>query len=518
MPGAEAWYLVMRNSLRTFSTVFHFLGSILLLLGIILLLPVIVVMLDGEIWQGPETLLAFFVASATAMILGLFFKRVFPSAALGEVQAVLICALGWIFCSAIGAIPFVIALKASYLDGFFETMSGFTTTGMTMFTGLQRIPRSILFWRSFTQWLGGLGILTFFLTVTFGRRGAYRLFGAESHKIDIARPVPGLAHTLRILWTIYGGFTIFILVSLVLAGMTFFDSLCHSFTALSTGGFSPYDASIGQYRLMGHAHFVWIEYILILGMLMGGTNFLIHYRLFKGEGKALWDTSEMKYWWTFIAGFVVLILIERIIALDALGGLQPLNGLAFWRRLEDNVRQVFFQTVAIITTTGFGTRDIGSPFFGQVARQLFLVMMVIGGCVGSTGGGIKVLRVSILAKLIRREVFRLRTPPKAVSTVVLDGRPVPSNEVYRVAGLFFIWIAMLVFGGAVTALFSDYDGYSAFSGMFSALGNIGPCYLPVAKLGLLHPVIKIVYIFGMLAGRLEILPVLLLLNRKAWSS
>jgi trk system potassium uptake protein TrkH len=508
----------VKGILRTFSTVFHFLGSLLFLLGCLLLLPVIIVILDGEILQGTGTLLAFFIASATAIALGLVCKWVFPAGALGEVQAMLICALGWIVCSAIGAIPFVIAIKASYLDGFFETMSGFTTTGITMFTGLENLPKSILFWRSFTQWLGGLGILTFFLAVTFGRKGAYRLFGAESHKIGMARPVPGLAHTLRILWTIYGGYTLLILVGLLLAGMSLFDGLCHSFTALSTGGFSPYDASIGHYRLIGHPHFIWIEYILILGMLMGGSNFIVHYRLFKGEGRALWDTSEMKYWWSFIAGFVVLILIERTIALGAFGDLRPYDGLAFWKRLEENVRGVFFQTAAIITTTGFGTKDIGGHYFGQVAKQLFLVMMVIGGCVGSTGGGIKVLRVNILVKLIRREIFRLRTPPRAVSTVLLDGRPLPANEVYRVSGLFFIWIVMLVFGGVVTALLSDHDSYRAFSGMFSALGNIGPCYIPVSEMRFLHPVIKIVYIFGMLAGRLEILPVLLLFNRRAWKS
>jgi trk system potassium uptake protein TrkH len=508
----------MKHSLRTLSTVLHFLGSILLLLGVLLLLPVIVVILAGEMGQGPETLLAFLGASATAIVIGLIWKRIFSAGRLGEVQAMLICALGWISCSAIGAIPFVIGMKASYLDGFFETMSGFTTTGITMFTGLEQIPKSILFWRSFTQWLGGLGILTFFLAVTFGRRGAYRLFGAESHKIDVARPVPGLAHTLKILWTIYGGFTLFILASLVLAGMSVFDSLCHSFTALSTGGFSPYDASIAHFYLIEHPHYIWIEYILILGMLMGGTNFIIHYRLFQREGHALWDTSEMKYWWGFIAGFVALILIERIISLGALDGLRPLDGLVFWKQLEANIRRVLFQTVAIITTTGFGTVDIGSPFFGQIAKQLFLVMMVIGGCVGSTGGGIKVLRVNILVKLIRREVFRLRTPPKAVSTVLLDGRPVPTNEVYRVSGLFFMWITLLVIGGVITALLSGHTAYKSFSGMFSALGNIGPCYISVAEMGTLHPVIKLVYIFGMLAGRLEILPVLMLFNRKAWRS
>jgi trk system potassium uptake protein TrkH len=192
--------------------------------------------------------------------------------------------------------------------------------------------------------------------------------------------------------------------------------------------------------------------------------------------------------------------------------------IAWWKQLEENGRLVLFQVISILTTTGFGTRDIGSAFFGHGAKQLFLVMMVVGGCVGSTGGGIKILRVSILLKLIRRELFRLRTPSRSISTIFIDGKPLAKNEVYRVSGLFFTWIVLLVFGGCVTAFLSELDGYQAFSGMFSALGNIGPCYIPVQANGLLHPVIKLVYIFGMLAGRLEILPVLLLFSPKAWRS
>jgi trk system potassium uptake protein TrkH len=506
----------MRYRFKTLRSILHFLGALLLLLGAILLLPLVVMVITGELGTEHNILYAFLLPSIIAFSLGLFFQKAFRPGPLGDVQAMLICALGWLLCSAIGAIPFVIALKASYLDGFFETMSGFTTTGITMFTGLDEIPRAILFWRSLTQWLGGLGILTFFLTVTFGRTGAYRLFGAESHKIDVGRPVPGMANTIKILWTIYTGFTVFIFLCLALARMPLFDSLCHSFTALSTGGFSPHDASIEYYRLNGYVHFVWMEYILIIGMLLGGMNFIVHYRVFKGEGRALFDNSQMKYWWGFIAVFVVLIMVERAARSGAFANVSWTDGPQFFRRLEENFRLVLFQVSSIITTTGFGTRDIGSPFFGHMARQLFLVMMVIGGCVGSTGGGIKILRVSILVKLIRREIFRLRTPPRAVSTVLIDGRPVPPNEIYRVGGLFFAWIGLLIGGGLVTALLSSYNGYSSFSGMFSALGNIGPCYIPVAEMGQLHPIIKIVYIFGMLAGRLEILPVLLLFSRKAW--
>lgn len=507
----------MRNRSHTLCVVIHFLGSLFIALGVILLLPLMVVLLSGEIRRGSQTLFAFLLPSVLSFTLGILCRTLFRGGNPNDLQAMLICSLGWIGFSTIGALSFVIGIGASYLNGFFETMSGFTTTGITMFTGLDQMPKSILFWRSLTQWLGGLGILTFFLAVTFGRGGAYRLFGAESHKIDVGRPVPGLANTLKILWGIYAGFTSIIFLGLLLAGMPFFDSICHSFTALSTGGFSPHDASIGYYRLSGHPHFIWIEYILVIGMLMGGTNFLIHYRVLKRDGKALCDNTEMKFWWGFILVFVIVIFGERLIKLGALSG-TSFEHLHCWRLLEENLRLVLFQVVSIITTTGFGTRDIGSPFFGQVARQLFLMMMVIGGCVGSTGGGFKVLRVSILVKLIRREIFRLRTPPRSISTILIDGMPVKADEIYRVGGLFFAWVGLLLFGGVVTAFLSHFDAFSSFSGMFSALGNIGPCYISVGEMSQLNSMVKIVYIFGMLAGRLEILPVLLLFSRRAWQS
>jgi trk system potassium uptake protein TrkH len=186
--------------------------------------------------------------------------------------------------------------------------------------------------------------------------------------------------------------------------------------------------------------------------------------------------------------------------------------------MEEDVRIVLFQVVSILTTTGFGTRDINTPFFGEAARQFFLVMMVIGGCVGSTGGGIKVLRIAIMGKLIRREVYRLRVPPRAIDSVIIDGELIQLDEIQRVGGLFFMWMVLLIFGGGVTEYLSHHNGYVALSGMFSALGNIGPCYIPVADMGQLHPIIKMVYIMGMLAGRLEIIPVLLLFSLKAWRS
>jgi trk system potassium uptake protein TrkH len=183
---------------------------------------------------------------------------------------------------------------------------------------------------------------------------------------------------------------------------------------------------------------------------------------------------------------------------------------------EHIFRTTIFQVISILTSTGFATKDIGGDFFGAASRQLFLVMMVIGGCVGSTAGGLKVLRVAILNRLMIRELFKIRTSSRAVSSLVIDKKSIGDDEVHRVAALFFTWVALLLVGGAITALLSSHGPWKSLSGMFSAVGNIGPCYISAEQMIEIHPLVKITYILGMLAGRLEILPVLLLFSRKSW--
>ena len=424
----------------------------------------------------------------------------------------LACTLAWIGFSALGALPLLLHTRCDYLDAFFETMSGFTTTGITVFTGLDMLPDSIVFWRSLTQWIGGLGILAFFLAIVARGRVSHHLFSAESHKIENRRPVPGLLNTLRILLSIYIAFRALVALLLLLGGMSVLDSVCHSFTALSTGGFSPHDASIGFFDGTGEWNNVLIQYVLILGMLLGGINFLVHYRVLRANLRALWDNTEMRWWWALVVLFTAVIFFERLLVVSTS---QTGGGIG---AVEHDLRTCLFQTVSRLTTTGFTTSDIGGPYFGVVARQLFLVMMVIGGCVGSTGGGIKVLRVGMLFRLVRSQVARAVLPRRAVNPVVIDGKIVEDQEMARAAGLFFAWIAILVLGGVVTAALSDLGGYSAFSGMFSAMGNIGPCYIPVPGMAALHPVVKMLYILGMLAGRLEIVPVLPLFSGRAWRS
>ena len=507
----------MRNGFQQISCILHFIGNLLEILGLILLFPLIVVLVYwGRIGDGWVTATSFVIASIISFSLGMILRHEFKPAALNPAGSMLICALSWLIVSAVGALPFVIAARSNYLDAYFEAMSGFTTTGITIFSGLDDMPRSLIFWRALTQWLGGIGILSFFLVLTFQAGGAHHIFRAESHKISSRRPAPGLFHTIRIIWTIYVIFTLLAVAALAIERMPIFDAVCHSLTAVSTGGFSPYDSSIGHYFQTDHPNYRLIEYTLAFIMMLGGINFLIHYRLLTKDFKALWDNVEIRYWWRLIAVFVIVIMIERLYRTGAFEAIFARGVAVDLGEVERSFRHGLFQVISILTTSGFTTMNIGSDFFGVAAKQLFLVMMVIGGCVGSTAGGFKVLRVAILNRLMFREIFKLRTSGKASTGLIIDRKILPEDEVHRIAALFFTWMALLLFGGVITALFSNQGPWASFSGMFSAMGNIGPCYISGPDMIDIHPVVKLTYIFGMLAGRLEILPVLLLFSRKAW--
>lgn len=497
----------------------HFTGTFLMFLSLLLLAPLVIWVLarittynSPESWQ---TFWAFIVPAAASLVIGLFMRTYFKNTGLDSTSSMLLCTVAWLAASALGAIPFCIAIDAGFIDGYFEAMSGFTTTGITVFSGLDSMPHSILFWRSLTQWLGGIGILSFFLVVASGSKGAHYMAGAEAHKISSGRPVPGMFSTLKILWGIYSLFTIAAAVSYALAGMSIFDAVCHALTTLSTGGFSPHDASIAYYR-DGFTHFKLIEYLVTFFMMLGGINFLVHYRVLTGDIRALWDNIEVRYWWRMILAFTGFIMIEHLWKTGALKQLFCCESNLTLDNIEHIFRTTIFQVIGVLTTTGFGTEDIGSGFFPSVTRQLFLVMMVIGGCVGSTGGGFKVLRIAILNKLMKRELFKIRNSPKAVSTLIIDNKPISDDEVHRVGALFFTWVAFLIVGGAITALLSTHGPWESLSGMFSAVGNIGPCYISVADMIEINPLVKITYIIGMLAGRLEIIPVLLLFSRRSW--
>ena len=497
----------MRHRASRLRLIVAYIGAVLLTCGVLFAIPISVSFILGSAGRQDVRAGTFAIPMSLSILVGLLCRHCGCRRERGGVlrrrDALLICVFGWLAVSAVGAIPFTYHLRLSYLDGFFEAMSGFTTTGITMLSGLDSMPRSLLLWRAMTQWVGGLGILAFFTVLVFEGGISHKLFGAESHKVGGGRPAPGMWNSLRIFWAIYLLLTAATVLTLALCGMSVYDSVCHALTAVSTGGFSTHDASIAFYEQAGYRYHAAIEYVLTAAMLAGGTSFLIHYRLLRGDVRSLWDNDEARAWWGIVVVGVVAVAVSRWVSTAGASA-------------HETFRHSLFQVVAIGTTTGFATRDIGSEYFTALAQQLFLALMVTGACAGSTSGGFKVIRATILWKMVRREVRKMVWPDRTVQPLLLDGRKVESEELARVSGLFFAWIVLLLLGAAVTAAFSELGPLQSASGMFSALGNIGPCYIPVTEMAELHPVIKVFYILAMLAGRLEIVPVLMLLSPRSW--
>lgn len=481
----------------------RYIGALLWVFGFILLAPLLLVPAFSDLSLNMPTVLPFLLPAITTLLVAGTLNHSIDLKPLSGKSAVIVVALGWFVISLVGSTPFIVSDHLGFLDALFESTSGFTTTGITVITDLGKIPPTLIFWRSLTQWIGGLGILTLFSVLVFNGEASHRLFGAESHKVISERPAPGLFNTLKILWSVYSLFTGLITIALFLEGLSLFDALNHALTTLSTGGFSPHNASIDYFRQAGYANYRLIEYTFIVGMTLGGISFVVHYRVLRGELKALWQGMEIKLFYRFILFSTGLILLDHFLR-EGFG--TPLEAF----------RVSLFQVVSIITTTGFGTRDIGGPFFPVFSRQLLLVLMVIGGMVGSTSGGLKTFRIGVLWKTVKRQIHRFVRPSRAVNPLIVDGKILPDEEIKRISALFYAWILALVLGGTVTGFLSDLGPFASFSGVFSALGNIGPSYIPLEKWPDLSPGIKITYILGMLAGRLEILPVLLLFNPKLW--
>lgn len=485
--------------------ILHILSSIFMLFGVLLVVPLVMSIVLGEgraVYQG--YILPIFIS----LILGYIFHKMEDENQKIDISTgMMICSLGWFFVSLLGALPFYIILDKSFLDAFFEAVSGFTTTGITVITEISLMPLSVIFWRSFIQWLGGLGILTFFLFITFRSESEiWQLFSAETHKFDTSRPVPNFNRSIQILWSIYIFFTLLQTTLLSFLGVSFFDSLTHSFTTLSTGGFSRYDSSIAHFAEAGYASYIYIEYVVIFFMLMGGLNFLVHYKVFQGSIKEMFFDEETREYWKIFLGAVIIIFLAGIFMQEQINF--PL--------IEERIRSTLFQVASIITTTGYQTEHIGSQYFPEISRIIFLLLMLIGGCVGSTSGGVKVIRVKILKKLFYKELKRPYLPHRAVFPLTINREQVASKEVLRTAGMFFGWLSLILLGGMITALFSHLDALQSLSGMFSAVSNIGPFYFSVSEMQELSPVIKITYIIGMLAGRLEIIPVLILFRKATW--
>lgn len=414
-------------------------------------------------------------------------------------EGYVVVSLGWLVMSLFGAIPFVIhGAIPSYTDAFFETMSGFTTTGASILNEIEALPHGLLFWRSLTQWLGGMGIIVLSLAIMpILGIGGMQLFVAEVPGPTKDKIHPRIRETAKRLWIIYLLFTVTEILLLMLGGMNFFDSINHAFTTMATGGFSTKQASV--------AHFSspFIHYVIILFMFLAGTNFTVHYYVLHAKFSVIKQNDEFK----FYLKITLLFSLAIAAALFFKGYSDP----------ETSFRDSLFQVVSIITTTGYVTADY--EIWGSFFQIVFFLLLFIGGCAGSTGGGIKIVRHLLLIKNSFSELRRL-IHPRAVIPVRFNGNSVPNDIISNILAFFLFYIFIFVLGTIVMAL-AGLDFLSAMGSVATSIGNVGPA------IGSVGPSNNFAHIpdfgkwflsFLMLMGRLELFTILIIFSPSFWKS
>ena len=469
------------------------LGALLLFLAIALLFPLPFSWIYADGASG-----AFILSSViSAGCGGLLFSRFRSEKDLSVREGFAIVTFGWTFFALFGALPFVFSgAIPSYLNAFFETMSGFTTTGSTILTDIEAIPPSLLLWRSLTQWLGGMGIIVLSLAILpMLGVGGMQLFKAEVPGPTADRLKPRIQDTAKLLWGVYVLLTCLEILLLMAGGMSFFDGLNHSFTTMATGGFSTRNASVAAYDS------AYIDWVITLFMFLAGVNFSLHYLALRGKiGDFIRNEEFLFYSSLVIAGTTLITILN-------MGGTYP--------GFLDNLRYSAFQVVSIMTTTGFGTADY--ELWPVLCQYLLMFSMFIGGCAGSTGGGMKVARILLLFKHAQVQVYRL-IHPRAVRLVKLGDRPVDKDVMQSILGFFALYLGVFVAASFVMAA-TGMDLISAGGSVIATLSNIGPglgTVGPVDNFAHVPAVGKLVLSFCMLLGRLELFTVLVLIFPSFW--
>lgn len=482
------------------------LGILLLFLGGALAFPLIVSLIykEPEWWSFAATIvLALLLGGGMRIVAGSSTKQL-------EIrEGFAVVALAWFVLSLIGALPFVLSgVLSSYSNAFFETMSGFTTTGATILGGvdtpqIEALPYSFLFWRSLTHWLGGMGIIVLTLAIMPALGiGGVQLFKAEVPGLTTDKLTPRIGQTAKRLWLIYVGFTV-IQIGLLWPAIGLFDAINHAFATMATGGFSTKNGSVGQFDS------AYVEWVIIIFMIFAGVNFALHFRLLTGQFRTVWRDLELKVYLSIIAVSTGLL----VYALWMPGG----EGSEFLRyeSFGEAIRQAAFQTIAIITTTGFGTDDY--ELWPYLAMCVLFLLFMSGGMAGSTGGGIKVIRHILLFKNAHIEIKKL-VHPNAVIPLRLNGQVVSQDLMRNVLSFFFLYFVLIGIGTLIMALM-NLDVWSAFTVTISSVGNVGPAfgdfgptetYAPIPAAG------KWVLSILMMAGRLELFTVLILFSPAFW--
>ena len=412
-------------------------------------------------------------------------------------EGFLVVSLAWILLSVFGALPFVLSgMIPNFVDALFESVSGFTTTGATIMTNVEGQPHGVMFWRSFTHWIGGMGVLvlTLALLPKMSERTSH-LVRAESPGPTLSKIVPRMGDTAKILYSIYGALTVAEFLLLMLAGMNAYDAAIHAMGTAGTGGFSNYAASVG------HFDSALIDAIITLFMVLFGVNFVLYYKLFTRDFDEIKANEELK-WYLGIYISVTLIITLFIL---------PQKGNFFTA-----LRYSTFQVASIVSTTGYATDNF--DLWPIAAKMLILVIMFFGSCAGSTAGGMKICRIGMLSKQAVREVRHTIQPRKAM-VVRFEGKAVDEGVLRQVATFAFIYVALIVVGGFLLSLEGRFDMMTNFSAALTCVSNVGPGFGVVGPAGGFAgygPFAKLLSSFLMLAGRLEIFPMLALFHPAMW--
>ncbi|HPG42117.1 MAG TPA: TrkH family potassium uptake protein [bacterium] len=476
-----------------YRVILHILGALLLFEGLSLLLP-----LPFSYYYGDGDAQA--IITSALICLGCGAALFLPTGSkkdLGIREGFVIVALGWTLLAAFGAIPFVIGgAIPSYTDAFFETMSGFTTTGASILPNVETVPHGLLFWRSLTHWLGGMGIIVLSLAILpILGVGGMQLYKAEVPGPSPDKLSPRIRDTAKILWVVYFLMSALQTGLLMLGGMTLFDSLCHTFGSMATGGFSTKNTSVGYYNSL------YIEIVIIFFMFMAGVNFSLHYAFLKGNFKSYWKDREFLFYIKFTTLSILFVTIVVY--------------FSNYHNAGQSLRAAAFQVVSILTTTGFVTADFEKwAHAGQIA---LLVLMFVGGCAGSTGGAIKVIRFMIVLKQGVLELRKL-LHPNAYIPMRLGGRVIQPEVVTEVLGFFIIYMLIFIIGSIIMTCFG-LDLVTAGSSVAATLGNIGPGLAvagPMDNYAFVPAGGKWALSFFMLLGRLELYTILILFVPEFW--
>ena len=475
--------------------IFYTIGWILVILSGLLLIPLILSFCYGD---GAE--LSFIWTILLSFIPGgilICFPPKKNNKQIGAREGLIIVGLSWIIITIIGAFPFYFSgTIASYIDSFFETASGWSTTGATVMTNIEGSARSVMFWRSFNQWVGGMGILVFVLTILpNSTASSLHIMKSEAPGPQVGKIVSKIKVTARILYIIYAIITLLEVILLLIGGIGFYDSFVVAFSTMSSGGLSVQSASIAGYGS------TYISIVVMVFMLLTAINYNLFYLILIGQVGRAFKNEELKWYLGIIllAVFVIVLNIKDMYS-------------NFGTALFDS----FFQVISMITTTGFTTTDFTT--WPMLSQAVILFLMFVGGMAGSTGGGFKVARFAVLTKATFKK-SRNFISPRDVSVVKIEGKPVEESVLNGIYTFFAVYMAILAFGTIFLTIFDGLDIQTSFSGVISCLSNIGPgigVLGPSGSFACLSPVSTLFLSITMLVGRLEIFPILMLFSSRTW--